>query len=184
MVNIENGRWYGYNTDVNGFAKALEPAMNNKINNALILGAGGAARSVVYALVTRYSINDIAIVNRSEQRASRFSDWFHSVFRQKLMVNPKSMDYDLVVNATSVGTQSDISPVSESFFNKQKAAFDLVYKPHETVFLTMAKLRGISIIHGIDMLVFQAAEAFRLWTDTEMPVDRIFSVLRNEPDFR
>jgi shikimate dehydrogenase len=176
-----NGRLSGHNTDGVGFVRALaEAGFDPQAQNVLVLGAGGAARAVVYALDQAGA--RITIWNRTEQRAVELA----REFRVRSAANGAadlSGTWDLIVNTTSAGMfpNADVSPVRLSSGGlSARCVYDLVYNPRETMLLRQARAAGAQAIGGIAMLVYQAAEAFRLWTGCEPPVPAMLQALADE----
>jgi shikimate dehydrogenase len=179
VVN-QGGRLVGYNTDRDGFAAALrglrpEGALGLR---CLVAGAGGAARAVVAALVEEKA-DEIAIYNRTPQRAvslcAEASVWGgsrclplseHEVFA----FLPEA---DLVVNATSVGLAPSIkeSVIPVDILHSRQIVMDLVYGAVPTTLVREAKARGASAIDGKEMLVLQAGGSYELFTSRPAPLD-------------
>lgn len=184
----EGGQLAGYNTDVAGFARALreDAGFDPKGKRAFVLGAGGAARAVALALIEG-GASIIEVSGRSPRRADglvaalrpctgsgitlTWTYWGDGTF---LRVLPEA---DLVVNCTPIGTRGSEmegeSPVARDLLPKAGLVFDLVYNPPETPLLRAAKERGAQAVSGLGMLVYQAAESFRIWTGREAPVQRM-----------
>ncbi|MCR4406180.1 MAG: shikimate dehydrogenase [Anaerolineae bacterium] len=174
-IVIQEGRLIGYNTDADGFLAALrEAGFEPAGRRALVLGAGGAARAVVYALAGAGC--SVTIYNRTVQRAAQLA---HHVQKQGLrspvtwvpitttLSDLELSDFDLLVNATSVGMwpQSDASPWPDSFpMPSHWTVYDLVYNPMETRLLAQARAAGARAIGGLGMLIHQGALAFEMWT--------------------
>ncbi len=146
------------NTDWLGVLRALEPHGPWQGRRATVLGAGGAARAVVYAL--RSLGMDILVVNRTRERARRLVD--------ELGGRVGSLDepYDLLVNATPLGMhpQIDASPARANELQPGALVFDTVYRPLETRLLREATARGCRTQDGLDMLLHQAVEQIRIWS--------------------
>ena len=176
----------GHNTDAGGFLRALrEAGLEPKGCSALVLGAGGAARAVVYALASVGA--QIIILNRTVERAHALAAEFTGVSQTArleggpLDANSLRLEMarpDLVVNATSLGMwpQVDTTPWPEELpFPSHSLLFDLVYNPRETRLMRHALRGGASAVGGLRMLVHQGAEAFALWTGREPPVETMFA---------
>ncbi len=146
------------NTDWIGVLRTLEPLGPWAGKNATILGAGGAARAVAYAL-TRLSLN-VTIVNRTPERAAEVA---HDLGVQ---VGELRSNCDLLINATSVGMQPDIHdvPCDVAILQPSCVVFDSVYRPLETALLRNAREHGCRVQDGLDMLVHQAVEQVRIWS--------------------
>lgn len=176
IVN-NKGRLVGYNTDVIGFKKSLQEdaKFTVKKKKAVILGAGGAARAVVYALLEE-EIEEICIFNRTLEKAKMIKRNLSSFFpKSSISVFPleeedlkdKIEKAHLLVNATSLGIppRVDNTPLpNEKLFHPDLLVYDLIYHPVRTLFLRQAERAGAKIINGLPMLVYQGIESFYLWT--------------------
>ena len=170
----------GENTDAYGFLQSLRVArVGPATARAVILGAGGAARAVAFALAATGAAN-IAIVNRTTARAMAFADELRRQYPLlALTVNHLEAlgDATLFVNATPVGMAPSVdeSPMPGAF-PRGVVAFDLVYCPIQTQFLRDAERAGAQTVGGIGMLVHQGAAAFELWTGQAAPVELMSEV--------
>ncbi len=180
----KGNRWIGFNTDADGFVRSLEKEARFRIRGKriLILGAGGSARAVAYALASR-GAGSIAIVNRTPARTRRVISDYRHLFRSvdwksvSLTEADRKGEADLVVNATSVGLKpGDPSLISPARFLKRTLFVDLIYRPAETRFLRLARQSGHRTLNGMTMLIHQGAEAFRLWTGKRAPINVMRSV--------
>ncbi len=194
VVN-DNGTLIGYNTDVNGIIETLKE-FKDDINGKTVsvLGAGGAARSVIYTLINNFNVKKINIINRTVEKAESLKDYFSSkMLFEKIktyeLIPPDVTEIlaksKLIINASSIGMspEDDDSPttIPESFSNNQ-IVFDIVYNPRETKFLALAKSQGALTINGLKMFVEQGAKSFELWTNETMPTDQISELLNKEYD--
>ncbi len=194
VVN-DNGKLIGYNTDVNGIINTLED-FKDDINGKTVsvLGAGGAARSVIYTLINHFNVKKINIINRTVEKAESLKDYFSSkMLFEKIkayeLIPPDVTEVlaksKLIINASSIGMspKDDDSPttIPESF-NKNQIVFDIVYNPRKTRFLALAKEEGALTINGLKMFVAQGAKAFELWTSENMPTDQILELLSKEKE--
>jgi len=188
-IVVQDGRLVGHNTDGGGFLAALQEAgFQPAGKQALILGAGGAARAVVHALAQANCA--VAIHNRTVQRAAKLA---HDMQRIGVRVpvtwvpittRLADLDlglFDLVVNATPVGMwpHTDASPWPESLpIPSQWTVFDLVYNPLETRLLQQARQSGARAIDGLEMLVRQGALSFHMWTNQGFIMEEITGPMR------
>jgi len=176
----------GHNTDATGFLRALrETGFEPEGCSALVLGTGGAARAVVYALA--HGGAELVILNRTLARAQALAAEFAGVSPMaRLRSGPleeerlrlEAARSDLVVNATSLGMWPQVggSPWPEGLpFPSHCLLFDLVYNPRQTRLMAQAVRGGASVVGGLRMLVHQGAEAFALWTGREPPVETMFA---------
>ena len=188
-IVVREGRTIGHNTDWRGFLAALrEGGFSPEGKRAVVLGAGGAARAVVYALA--HAGSEVAILNRTPQRAEALvqalSFSFPSASLAAFPLTAKALreqvaEADLLVNATPLGMwpEVDRSPWPEGLaFPGHLAVFDLVYNPPQTRLLQQAAAAGARAIGGLGMLVHQGAAAFRLWTGLEPPVEAMYEACR------
>ena len=180
-IIVRDDQMVGDNTDAAGFLASLSGAgFEPEGIYAAVLGAGGSARAVVHALATA-GARQVFIYNRHLQRAHQMCHdmaKFHADVRFEAYplqaVEAISDDISLVVNTTSLGmwpdTESSPWPL-ELPIPGHLTVYDLVYNPQETLFLTQARATGAEIVSGLDMLVYQGAAAFQMWTEQPAPVD-------------
>ena len=189
IVN-EDGELKGFNTDVNGIYAVLEP-YKEKIENSTVsvIGAGGAARSVIYSLIRNFKPKKINIINRTKEKAESLNEYFSAKMlfdeiEAFELIPPDIVEIlntsALIVNATSIGMQpnEDDSPTTiADSFRKNQLVFDLIYNPIDTRFLELAKSKGAVTIKGLKMFVRQGAKSFELWTGKQMPEEEIYKLL-------
>lgn len=173
LVRTETG-WRAHNTDVTGF---LEPLATADLSGAemTVLGAGGAARAVVYGLLTAFQPSRLTIASRRPRQAEALAaDLAAHDATDALDAAPlaEAPDARLVVNCTPLGMHGmeDLSPFPGTL-GRGQIAYDLVYRPQQTRFILDAQAHGAEAIGGFPMLIGQAAEAYRLWTGHDMPTD-------------
>lgn len=180
VVN-ENGKWIGYNTDGIGYIRSLKEetgvALNGK--NIVMIGAGGAARAIVYRFL-KEKVASCVILNRTYSRAEALAKELEShgpveavrwEDREAILT-----DADLVVNSTSVGMvpEVDASPLNLEDLNRLSShtiVSDLIYNPRETLLLKEASARGLTIHGGLGMFLYQGAYAFEYWTGAPAPIE-------------
>ncbi|MGA7721266.1 MAG: shikimate dehydrogenase [Ignavibacteriaceae bacterium] len=185
------GKLNGYNTDVNGVYETLIPFKEEISGNEVsIVGAGGAARAVIYTLIRYFKPSTIYLINRTEQRAETLKNYFvdkmkYNSFKTRELFPPELIDVfrnsKLIINATSVGMfpESDDTITSlNNSFTKGQIVFDLVYNPPLTQLLKTASSEGATVLDGLKMLVHQAAKSFEMWTGEEMPVEEVHKTLQ------
>jgi shikimate dehydrogenase len=184
-VVISEGRTMGYNTDGMGFLQPLLAAHVPLASaSACVLGAGGAARAITMALL-QAGCPLLTIVNRTYERGERLAATLQerfpsahvhcSAFAQAASL---ARDSSLIINATAVGLHDDGTVIlPEACFRAQQVVYDIVYRPYHTSFLQAAQRRGATIIPGIEMLIGQGAEAFRMWTGLTFPVSAVRRLL-------
>jgi len=160
-----------------------------KEKKAVILGAGGAARAVVYALLEE-GIEEIGIFNRTLEKAEKIKQDFSPFFPGSSIkifsfgqdnIKDKIKEANLLVNATSLGMPSKIdnTPLSdEKLFHPDLLVYDLIYHPAKTLFLRQAEKAGAKIINGLPMLVYQGIESFYLWTGLKPEGKEVLEIIK------
>ena len=172
---IRNRRISGFNTDAPGFLKAIEElGWHSKPAHVIVLGAGGAARAVVWALSGIRGVQ-ITVANRHLARAKQLARearlWHAGACIQTASLNRIPLhDADWLINATTVGMQArDPAPIALTGLRKQTRVYDLIYH-RETRLVKESRRRGCVASCGLSMLLYQGAESFRLWTKRRPPV--------------
>jgi shikimate dehydrogenase len=151
----KKGNLKGYNSDWYGFKKSLEPMLQPHHKKALILGTGGAAKAIAFAL-EQLGIFYTFVSREDKENCIDYS-----------RLNATSFDnYQIVINCTPLGTTPNIKefpPIPYDYFTEKHIAFDLIYNPEITLFLKKAKKKGAVIKNGYEMLVFQAEKSWNIW---------------------
>jgi 3-dehydroquinate dehydratase / shikimate dehydrogenase len=176
-VRIESDRLVGYNTDAEGFTAPLRARYGALAGaRVAVLGAGGAARAVVYALKQEKA--ESVVFARDERKAAAFADEFgvgSGILKDEKVHRSRSFaDFDVLVNSTPIGMIGPLestTPVTAGQLGGVKCVYDLVTGPAETPLLREARLAGVTAIGGIEMLIAQAAIQFELWTERTAPAD-------------
>ncbi|MFP4530451.1 MAG: shikimate dehydrogenase [Halodesulfurarchaeum sp.] len=169
----------GYNTDASGARRALEHHdVDPGEGTAVVVGAGGAARAIGFMLVEAGAT--VHVANRTESRAAALASELDASGHPIADVPELANRADLLINATSVGMESDESPVSPSVFHADMTVMDAVYTPLETRFLREAAAAGATTIDGAWMLLYQGVEALERWTGERAPVEAMNGALRAE----
>ena len=189
VVNRE-GTLIGYNTDGKGFFKSL-PSFKISGKRMVLLGAGGAAKAIlVQAILDGVSQVSVFVRSASMRKTQPYLeklqhetgfrvDLFALEDAQELQENIRKAE--LLVNATSVGMDGASQPIPTSIVLPEKLLVaDVIYQPFETPFLKWARSQGNHAVNGLGMLLYQAAEAFQLWTGKEMPTDQIWELLKQK----
>lgn len=166
IVN-SNGKLAGFNTDWIGAMIALEKRINLAGKKVAVLGAGGAARAIVYGLTKKKA--NVKIFNRSHSKAKQLACDFGCEYAGLNQIKEIAA-MDIVINATSVGMNEDVSLINKNILNIHQIVFDIVYSPKETRLIKEAKAKGTKVILGYEMLLYQAVEQFRLYTGFAAPV--------------
>ncbi|MCX6541785.1 MAG: shikimate dehydrogenase [Actinobacteria bacterium] len=162
VVLQDDGRLAGYSTDGAGFVASLrEAGVEPSGMTVAVLGAGGAARSVIDALA-RVGVDQIVVINRSAARAEAAAQL--GARRGRVGDVADIAHVDLVLNATSVGMGSDEAPFDLALLRSTQVVADLVYHPIETALLRAARRCGATAVDGLGMLVHQAVLQQQLWT--------------------
>ena len=174
-ICIKDGKTRGYNTDGEGFIRSLEEkgkiaVLGKKI---FLLGCGGAARAIAMALAFRGAA-EIFIGNRTLAKAEALATEINKKIRtcaKAIEARPELQrktikSCDILVNCTSLGMhpRDEASPIGEEALFEHLVVADIVYNPHTTRLLTTAQAKGCRIVHGLGMLIYQGAAAFKLWT--------------------
>lgn len=151
----KKGKLKGYNTDYYGFKKSLKPLLKPHHKKALILGTGGASKGVAFAL------DELGILYTFVSRETKENAIDYG------RINATTFDnYQIIINSTPVGTSPNTEAfplIPYEFFTEKHIAYDLIYNPAETQFLKKAKEQGAQIKNGLDMLIFQAEKAWKVW---------------------
>ena len=157
-ICFENGSKVGYNTDIFGFTESLKVNKIDNIDSALILGTGGAAKTIIYFC----NKNNIPfnIVSRQESNLNlSYNELNEDIFKKRV----------LIVNCTPLGTYPDINKCPKlpyDLINKENILFDLVYNPSETLFMKKGKKIGCKTLNGYEMLRLQAEMSWKIWADS------------------
>ncbi|MEN8184608.1 MAG: shikimate dehydrogenase [Myxococcota bacterium] len=165
---LREGRWFGTNTDWLGAVQALERETSLEGLRGVVLGAGGTARAVVHGLSSRGM--KVQILNRTPARAERLAQEMGAEAAGPLEAL-SGLAYDVLVNTTSVGLESDESPVDPGALRRDSVVLDAVYQPERTRLLRDAQARGARTVPGKWMLVYQAAEQLRSWSGQPPPLE-------------
>lgn len=191
IVN-EDGKLHGYNTDVHGIVETIAP-FQDEIENEIVtvIGSGGAARGVLYALIKHFKPKKINIVNRTPDKAESLKDYFtakmlYESIQTFELVPPDIVgllsDSKMIINASAIGMKPDVddSPteIAESF-HKDQVVFDVVYNPIKTKLLKIAEEQRAIALNGLKMFIEQGAKSFELWTELEMPKDKVYKTLQS-----
>ncbi|MHB8102263.1 MAG: shikimate dehydrogenase [Methanosarcina sp.] len=179
VVFEKAGEITGYNTDGLGAKQALlDAAVEIRGSKIVVAGAGGAARAIAFQLAADGA--EITIINRTEERAIELArEISASVFPGRIKGTGLSglkgllREADILINTTTLGMHPNIDTAIATSEELQShlTVFDIVYNPLETRLLREAKATGAKTVSGILMLVYQGAEAFKLWTGIEPPVE-------------
>jgi len=189
VVNRE-GTLIGYNTDGKGFFKSL-PSFKISGKRMVLLGAGGAAKAILaQAILDGVSQVSVFVRSASIEKTRPYLEKLRNEtgFKVDLFaledvseLQARITDSELLVNATSVGMDGTSQPIPTSIVLPEKLLVaDVIYQPFETPFLKWARSQGNHAVNGLGMLLYQAAEAFQLWTGKQMPTDQIWELLKQK----
>jgi len=176
----KDGRLFGFNTDGVGALNALEQnGVEPKGKKVLLLGAGGAAKAIAYTL--SQEADELLILNRTPKPAAELAELLKQKFKKKISaaeLSPNTIkdniaDFDVLINATSVGMNPNVdqTPVAPEWLKPDLAVMDIVYNPVETRLAKDAKAVGAKVVSGVEMLIYQGAASFEIWTACKAPVE-------------
>jgi 3-dehydroquinate dehydratase/shikimate dehydrogenase len=186
-VVFDEGKAYGYNTDYQAALDSLDNALGRLPGaatplldrQALLLGAGGAARAIAFGLARNGS--SVTITNRHDDRATKLAEEVGC--RTVSWGMRASTIADIIVNCTPVGMHPEVddTPMPPAAFNKSEmVVFDTVYHPENTMMLKLAAERGCTVVTGVEMFVRQAAHQFRLYTGEDAPMGLMRDILKRK----
>jgi len=175
----DKGRLIGYNTDGAGALKALkENGVGLRGKKLLLLGAGGAGKAIAFSVAQE--VEELKILNRNTRKAKDLAQLLRKEFGKKIdgnslsaeIVKEELEDADILINATSVGMHPDVnrSLVDPGWLRPDLCVMDIVYNPIETKLVKDTRLMGAKVVSGIEMLVYQGAASFEIWTNHQAPV--------------
>jgi 3-dehydroquinate dehydratase / shikimate dehydrogenase len=175
VVASASGKLHGLNTDYVGVLRALEKRMPFQGSRVLIVGAGGAARSVAYALAQAGSLVSIAARRPQQAEALARAVGGDAVARTKI----RGQFFDAIVNTTPVGMypHAAASPLTADELNT-RLVFDLIYRPNVTKLMQLAQRRGIETVSGLDMFVAQGIAQWEIWTGRRAPSAPMLAAVR------
>jgi 3-dehydroquinate dehydratase/shikimate dehydrogenase len=178
ILRAQDGKFYGFNTDVAGIVQPLERRLSLKNAKVLVLGAGGAARAAVFGCRDKGA--EVFIVNRTPETAQKLARQAGAkVIKREALAK---LEFDVIINATPIGMASHTAkhapaaPLEAAEINA-RYVFDLVYNPVETPLLRMARQKGIAVITGVEMFVQQGARQFEIWTGKPAPEEEMLRVV-------
>lgn len=177
----DDGRLVGHNTDAWGAVAALREIRDPRGARVLVLGAGGAARAVVFGLVDAGAV--VTVANRSVARGQELVEAAGAAASIPWQeVEAATAGHDVVINATTVGMEAPGEPpglpLPASALRPDLVVMDIVYKPIETALVRAARAAGAATVHGGRMLLHQAGRQFALYTRRDAPLDAMDAALR------
>lgn len=167
VLKVKDGKSYGYNSDYYGFIRLLERGeIEIKGKSCVVLGTGGAAKSVITALHD-LGAESIKVVSRT--LSSKLTDLLEKFPYINIAIYENFLEGDVIINTTPVGMYPNvgISPVDEEVIKRFTAAVDIVYNPLRTEFLNLAEKNGLQCADGLYMLIEQAVKAQEIWQERE-----------------
>ncbi len=173
VVRGQEGKLYGFNTDVAGVVRPLEQRITVAGAKVLVIGAGGAARAAVFGLKERGA--EVWVMNRSSVKGQKLARQARARFLKR--ADLRKFAFDVIINATPVGMGNNRDCVLKEDEIQAKLVFDMVYDPVETRLLQVARAKGIAVIPGVEMFVHQAARQFEIWTGKPAPADDMLRVV-------
>jgi 3-dehydroquinate dehydratase / shikimate dehydrogenase len=174
IFRAQDGKFYGFNTDVAGIIAPLERRMALAGTKVLVLGAGGVGRAAVFGLRDKGA--DVWIMNRTPETAQKLARQAGAKTIKRDAV--AKTGFDIIINATPVGmTGNKATPLLGPEDLNCRLVFDLVYNPLETPLLRMARQKGIAVITGVEMFVQQGARQFEIWTGKPAPEEEMLRVV-------
>ena len=190
VVN-KDGRFIGYNTDTFGFITSLKSDLKcpPRGKNVFVIGAGGAARAIGFALA-REKAREIRFYDILSERAKKLSQdiiktvdavggggnteitFVHNMPLNRRKIFSGIKDADILVNASTCGMKTgDPMPIDPALLPKGIVVYDIIYNPSPTKFIEAVKARGMQAVNGLGMLLYQGAAAFELWTGKAAPIE-------------
>jgi shikimate dehydrogenase len=176
----EDGKLSGFNTDGVGTLKALrENGIDLSEKKMLLLGAGGAAKAIAFSLAEE--VGELVVLNRASEKAKKLAEALEQISNKKVVggsLSPDTIvknlqDSDVLINATSVGMhpEANQSIVPPQWLRSDLTVMDIVYNPVETKLAKDAKAAGAKVVSGVEMLIYQGAASFEIWTGRSAPID-------------
>lgn len=190
VKNID-GRFYGYNTDAEGFSRAFKEATGSvfKGKQVTILGAGGAARAIAVKLAIEGTAK-ISIINRTVEKACDISEIINNNFNKiakaysntDTQANQAFSDSEIIINATPIGMYPEIgvSPLGKKMkLVKEQIVYDTIYNPVKTKLLLSAEKAGCVAVNGLGMLFYQGIYAYEIWTGIKITEEMIKDLFKS-----
>jgi 3-dehydroquinate dehydratase/shikimate dehydrogenase len=174
VVRSQEGKLYGFNTDVAAIVRPLERRLQLKGTKILVMGAGGAARAAVFGLKDKGA--EVFVLNRTPETAQKLARQAKvKTFKRDQLTKT---NFDVIINATPSGMHG-VKPASllEPKEINARLVFDLVYNPIDTPLIRMAREKGIPVVTGVEMFVYQGARQFEIWTGKPAPEEEMLRVV-------
>lgn len=179
-VVFDDRQYTGFNTDGDGFVKSLFAAPIKLTDPVLVIGAGGAARGIAFAL-KRAGFAEVAIANRTYQRAQELAESIGSTALTLTDAEKEMNRFGIVIQTTSVGlSEKEALPLSLENIKPGSIAADIIYNPLETAFMKKAEELGCITLNGVGMFVYQGAIAFEKWTGIKPDTEKMIELITNK----
>ncbi|HEY1501075.1 MAG TPA: shikimate dehydrogenase [Acidobacteriaceae bacterium] len=174
VVRSQDGKLYGFNTDVAAVVRPLERRLPLRGAKILVLGAGGAGRAAVFGLVDKGA--EVFVWNRTAETAKKLARQAKAKTIRREQI--AKSNFDVIINTTPVGMRG-VKPASllEPKELNTRLVFDLVYNPIDTPLIRMAREKGLPVITGVEMFVHQGARQFEIWTGKPAPEEEMLRVV-------
>ncbi|MES2479739.1 MAG: shikimate dehydrogenase [Bacteroidota bacterium] len=157
-IKLVDGQLLGFNTDHYGFSQSLKPLLSNEINSALVLGTGGSAQAIFYAL--KQMNLPYKIVSHSGKSDCNYSELDEEIIQE----------HQLIINTTPLGMYpktDEYPPIPYEYLDSSHLLFDLIYNPELTTFLKHGAAKGALIKNGLEMLHLQAEKSWEIWNEDQ-----------------
>ncbi|MDR5658116.1 shikimate dehydrogenase [Serpentinicella sp. ANB-PHB4] len=190
-IQNQNGKLIGHNTDGDGFVAGLKNKGHNLDKKTIyILGAGGAARSIIFSLCKTFQCN-ITLCNRNLEKAQQIQQTVneHPNLLGKIdtCLTPDQIDtnktIDVIINCTPIGMEETMNQIpfeQHITFNERMLVCDLIYQPYTTKLLQIALDHSAKVHYGLDMLIYQGILSFEIWTNETLPYNEIDALLKRK----
>ncbi len=174
VVRSQDGKLYGFNTDVAAVVRPLEKRLSLRNAKILVIGAGGAARAAVFGLKEKGA--EVFVLNRTVATAQKLAKEAKAKTAKREQLAKSS--FDVIVNATPVGMRgAKAQTLLEPNEMNARLVFDLIYNPIDTPLIRAAREKSIPVITGVEMFVHQGARQFEIWTGKPAPEEEMIRVV-------
>ncbi|MDD4203375.1 MAG: hypothetical protein PHQ52_07905, partial [Candidatus Omnitrophica bacterium] len=178
-IVVEDDSLYGYNTDGTGFMRSVFEDMGFDITDkkVVLIGAGGGAKACAVKIAKR--CKKLSIIDLVTEKAEELALKLNNIYNTNIFFVCKTdeekkhalEEAHFIVNATACGRDGKSFPFDEKLLRKNMCVYDLIYDPIMTPLLTAAQAKGCKVSNGLNMLLYQGAEAFTLWTQKQAPIE-------------
>ncbi|EGA89157.1 shikimate dehydrogenase [Planococcus donghaensis MPA1U2] len=176
-VNLVGAEYTGSNTDGDGFVRSLLVHSVDKASKVLLIGAGGAARGIAFAL-KRAGFTDVTITNRTYRRAEELAADTNALAITLIESEERLADFAILIQTTSVGLATgEALPISLDRVEPETVVADIIYNPLETPFLKKAQEKNCVTVNGVGMFVYQGAIAFEKWTGIQPNTEKMIELI-------